>query len=771
MSLQAQLLSERHMQSLLMEVWQYYFGERLYYLLILKHILSHWQDEADPYKEIYEKFLDKINKDKAVLHKIINQIEVSISTELPSKDTNGPYMTDLLAYHWVTFILKEQYELLQLLLLYYKVIEPTISDVQKLLSVFQTHGFGLRQSFRFMFSDENQHLVDLIGLGEHYLLKDEKALLELNNSIHNLGSHQSHSPVLLCWLLISQCSEVPVMVKSAYKLGKSALQLDVFEYLKTAVSSPEFSRKGVIPDIINLIVYNLLSIVLSQFELHNLGSVQPLYAIATSVLKCKSVADDFWEQEEKSGIRELFTYCIEMFSIEFCPLLNMCSSLASTEKESCIKVVQTINKLPVFTEFLENIDERDVTATQEPNVWELIKDRTLYGDHSITLPKGTLGIVIKETDKDSSSVIQWQVDVNGWQICLRELYFKLQEMSFSSALIPVESIKRMITVGKLVKNILETAPEMRFQLSHILNAMFSILQRHISSTSPSLELISVCIDIAAILSRDEVSDVWQQLSQIRLLPFMTSVPKNIMDRVSGICMNIGIIGQLIASRECISGEYSVCLAFLNLVLNVSENAASENENFLACVVYIMREIFSYFHKWYYSEPNQRLLMGQICLQLLHNLFPMNKHKTKSFELGEQVASMIRLSLSVLNRLLLLRNNFCVKSSKTEVSPLEAVLFSTPGHTTQPQVVLMVAHYAFQRYNPHLAILAIQLLKRFAKEFPMSLLACFGSEAEAIRDHFLARLCFQYENVRLKVAILEFLTVCIAQQPGLIEMFI
>ncbi|XP_035230913.1 nucleoporin NUP188 homolog [Stegodyphus dumicola] len=141
------------------------------------------------------------------------------------------------------------------------------------------------------------------------------------------------------------------------------------------------------------------------------------------------------------------------------------------------------------------------------------------------------------------------------------------------------------------------------------------------------------------------------------------------------------------------------------------------------------------------------------------------------DLGEQVTSMIRLSLSVLNRLLLLRNNVTLMSSKRETTPLEAVLFSTPGHVTQPQVVLMVAHYAFQRYNPRLATLAVQLLKRFAKEFPMSLLACFGSEAEAIRDHFLARLRSLYEDIRLKVSILEFLTVCVAQQPGLIEMFI
>ncbi|KFM64791.1 Nucleoporin NUP188-like protein, partial [Stegodyphus mimosarum] len=318
------------------------------------------------------------------------------------------------------------------------------------------------------------------------------------------------------------------------------------------------------------------------------------------------------------------------------------------------------------------------------------------------------------------------------------------------------------------------------------------------------------LDIAGLLSKN-MSDIWEQLAQMHVLPFLTNFSKNLSDLLSGICMNVGIIGQLIASRECVSGEYTLCLAFLNLVSNVTQGAVDEDGNFLACIVYILREIFSYFPKWYYVNPQERILIGQKCLNLLHSLFSVEKCRVQTLgkaqalciftllhfeagqtllrivctgeeviqqtilkqnsDLGEQVTSMIRLSLSVLNRLLLLRNNVTLMSSKRETTPLEAVLFSTPGHVTQPQVVLMVAHYAFQRYNPRLATLAVQLLKRFAKEFPMSLLACFGSEAEAIRDHFLARLRSPYEDIRLKVSILEFLTVCVAQQPGLIEMFI
>lgn len=54
---------------------------------------------------------------------------------------------------------------------------------------------------------------------------------------------------------------------------------------------------------------------------------------------------------------------------------------------------------------------------------------------------------------------------------------------------------------------------------------------------------------------------------------------------------------------------------------------------------------------------------------------------------------------------------------------------------------------------------------------MSVYACLGSDAAAIRDAFLTRLQSKIEDMRIKVMILEFLTVAVETQPGLIELFL
>ncbi|CAG12436.1 unnamed protein product, partial [Tetraodon nigroviridis] len=70
-----------------------------------------------------------------------------------------------------------------------------------------------------------------------------------------------------------------------------------------------------------------------------------------------------------------------------------------------------------------------------------------------------------------------------------------------------------------------------------------------------------------------------------------------------------------------------------------------------------------------------------------------------------------------------------------------------------------------------AIAFLSLIKTLVRVAPMSVYACLGSDAAAIRDAFLTRLQSKTEDMRVKVMILEFLAVAVETQPGLIELFL
>lgn len=125
--------------------------------------------------------------------------------------------------------------------------------------------------------------------------------------------------------------------------------------------------------------------------------------------------------------------------------------------------------------------------------------------------------------------------------------------------------------------------------------------------------------------------------------------------------------------------------------------------------------------------------------------------------------LVQLAMTILMQILRLRNKVIEKSAG--LSPLETVIYTQPKH-----VIPVVTSYMRNIFNRRLPILACRLLRRFAIEFQMSLLACLDMEPAQIRSTFLERLENELESDQLKIAIMEFVEACINKQPGLTEAF-
>ncbi|XP_023221238.1 nucleoporin NUP188 homolog [Centruroides sculpturatus] len=1262
--------SERHLQSLLLEIWNFYYNERLYILLCLKHILCYCQDSSHIYKELYSGFLETINSDNSLgakimdqfeelltveppnkdLHgqivnehllyqwaalnireQIMDQFEELLTVEPPNKDLHGQIVNEHLLYQWAALNIREQSELLQILLLYYKDASPKSEDILKLFSLFQKHSFGMRQTYRQYLGEGMKGQIDVIGYLEALVFLEMLELewlfqCEAEGTINNFsfiktenfnkldevicsfGNHPHQGPIILAWLLVRQCSGRKCKTKH---LGNAALQLNVFEYLTTLLSSPILRGDGVISNLAHSIIYTLLSGLLSHFEINTLGKIQHLCQLAESMLKYSNIADDFWKKGLDSGLGILMTAVMDMFPLEFNLLIKLCTALSQAGENSSRKVIQFFEKLPGYTEYLENNMESVVPRTSSwilledkkpygtdafiipsqtegimltniPNIasmkkvnfayrnypfaavdveivdrlmndlymikhvisnlahsiiytllsgllshfeintlgkiqhlcqlaesmlkysniaddfwkkgldsglgilmtavmdmfplefnlliklctalsqagenssrkviqffeklpgyteylennmesvvprtsswilledkkpygtvvrwmttingwqiclceihtklqevslgagyvmqqsiqrivdiaeltfsilesdpssrfqlvhitnefyvvllrysvlpnpsidlltrclniirnlaksnpeetlqrclsinflpymvetsqnipklasglymnnnilgqlivavecvtgqyslllaflklfnevakviqffeklpgyteylennmesvvprtssWILLEDKKPYGTDAFIIPSQTEGIMltnIPNIEKKGYSVVRWMTTINGWQICLCEIHTKLQEVSLGAGYVMQQSIQRIVDIAELTFSILESDPSSRFQLVHITNEFYVVLLRYSVLPNPSIDLLTRCLNIIRNLAKSNPEETLQRCLSINFLPYMVETSQNIPKLASGLYMNNNILGQLIVAVECVTGQYSLLLAFLKLFNEVAKSYQkySEEENvFLGCLVFILQDIFPSFHKWRYVKHGVKEKIGQLCLDSFYKILLIKKNekekKTRiqavcvysllhlapsqallrivctgeatvqqaiqahvSGGVGQELIILVHYSLSVLNTLLFMKYKYAENENElTGISPLEHVLFSQTHHYTKPHVALIVAYYAFQHYSPCLATLAVQLLKRFAKEFPMSLLACLGTEAEAICDHYLLRLSSATEDIRLKIAIIEFLTVCISHQPGLIERFI
>lgn len=129
---------------------------------------------------------------------------------------------------------------------------------------------------------------------------------------------------------------------------------------------------------------------------------------------------------------------------------------------------------------------------------------------------------------------------------------------------------------------------------------------------------------------------------------------------------------------------------------------------------------------------------------------------------------VQRSMTILMQILRLRST--VFKDDHQLSPLESIIYTQPKQLDNLRIIPVVTSYMGNIFNNNLPLLACRLLRRFAIEFQMSLLACLDMEPDQIRLMFLQRLRDEMESDELKVNIIEFVEACINKQPGLTEAF-
>ncbi|KAL5011424.1 hypothetical protein ScPMuIL_009975 [Solemya velum] len=843
-NLQQLLSNERHSHTLMLKVRDYYYTERLYILHVLKRILSLWPDPEYLYKEQYAEFVNNLILDDKLIKKIKEQFCTVCEMTLPTWETNGPLMNERQALVWAQQNLKEQCELLQILFVYYKDFETDLNGIIDLIERFKQHGFGRHQKYKHILEESSEKflrricylevlvLLELLdieniyhsskenNLADHIFLKDKTTFQKLDRVMQDLNKEVAYGPLLLSWSVIRQLYLDEDDFVTTRKFGNLALQLNVFEFMSLMLETEPFCGKTTVASFSHYVVYTTLFTTLAVYDENTLGGHRDseiLYEVSAKLLKKEFVATDFWQKGLDEGLGTLFQSAIEWFPLDFSTLLRFSVALATGSKESAKKIMAVWKRLPRYTEYLDRNSSQDLVQTADSALWQLAREKLPYIIGEFRIPTGVYGQIIQtsgQSDSQGSPVIQWEFAFNGWQLLECEVEELLHQISQGSGMVSPVQVARVSAITELVKSLLTSDLEMVDQLTGITSLLYQVIHRFAGQKPPPLDLLATSVECLTCVAKKHPKQVWHNMKQTGLLPYLTENVDNMAEVLSGQGLSAGLFGVLLAGSECTQGRYPLTTAFLDFIsclIKPMFQSGKEND-LMACVMFILREVFPAFQKWRYYNTNRREVIGQKCLENFHSILNFMSARNKkvnskkpqlqevvvysllfseagralleiiatgvdSVELalsqqgstfegsGVEIIQMIQLAFSVLNRLLLM------KSPELPISPVENALASQPAGRQHHHVVATISEYICHRHNPRLPTLATLLLKRLALVLPMSILACLGNDAEAIRDMYLTRLQAVTEDLRLKVVVLELLSVCVEAQPGLIEIFL
>ncbi|XP_067825896.1 nucleoporin NUP188 isoform X3 [Heptranchias perlo] len=830
-SIKVVLQDERQSQALQLKIAEYYYEERLYTLRCVLYLLTYFQDERHPYRGEYSKCVDKLEKELVVKYR--KQFEELFRTEAPTWETHGNLMTERQVSRWFVQCLREQALILEIIFLYYAYFEMGPEDLLAFARIFKEQGFGARQTNRHLIDESMDGLVDRIGyfstlilvegmdidflhkcaleerVEQHQFANTREVCQEMDKLLLTLGDIPHHSPVLLSWALLRHTLSLDESSHVIRRLGSTAIQQNAFQYMTRMLKALGSGGNNCTASTARMCIYGLLSFVLTSFEEETLGDEQHLINVACEVFAAPNLAELFWATKEPTaGLAILLANNCGTFPQSMAPLLQLLSALIS-DKCTAKKVYSFLDEMTCYTELYKH-KPHDVLSHEDETRWRRQTPKLLYplgsGQANIRMPQGTYGQVVPT---GQGYLVRWGYSYSSWTVFTCEIEMLLHVVSTADVLHHCQKVKPIID---LVHKIISTDWSITDCLLPITSRLYMLIQRLASVMNPPMEVIASCVNTLTVLATRMPAKVWADLQHTGFLPYSVTQVTGIAQSIRAEGMQAGSYGNLLLSIERPQGEYSVTMAFLRLVTTLVKGqlGSTQSRGLMPCVVFVLKEMLPTYHKWRYNIYGIREEIGCLILELIYAILNLNPaeesqcsspslqslctHCLANTEAGQAIINIMAIGVDTIDTLMaaqpsssgsegsgqtltqtiklafsITNNVIKLKPSSEVVSPLEQAL--TQHGTHGNNLIAVLAKYIYHRHDPALPRLAIQLLKRLAMVAPMSVYACLGSDAAAIRDAFLNRLQSKTEDMRIKVMILEFLTVAVETQPGLIELFL
>lgn len=834
-SLKVVLKDDRQSQALLLKIADYYYEERMCLLRCVLLLLTYFQDERHPYRTEYSNCVNKLEKDlvssyQSQFENLFNAEAPTWETHgnlMTERQVSRWFMQCLREQSLLL-------EIIFLYYAYFEMSPSDLLSFTKMFKdqgfgLRQTNRHLVDKSMDALV-DRIGYLSSLIlveGMDIDFLhkcaLEDcteqhqfhgaSDVIKEMDQLLLTFGDIPHHGPVLLAWVLLRHTLRPDESSPVIRRIGNTALQLGVFKYLSSMLKALGVSGNNCTASTAKMCIYGLLSFVITSFEEESLQANgeegSHLIEAACEVLSAPSLAEVFWEMKPNRGLGMILDSAAGMFPHKIGPLLQLLTALVSN-KSTVKKVYNFLDKMSFYTQVYKH-KPNDIISKDDETLWRRQTPKLLYplgtGQTNLWMPQGVLGQVVIAGEQ--GYMVRWDYSYSAWTLFTCEVEMLLHVVSTADVIAHCVRVKPILDLVHKIIGIDWTVSDCLLPLT---SRIYMLLQRLTSVINPPVEVIASCVSCLSVLAARMPGKVWSSLHHTGFLPFASSPLTSMAQSISAEGMKAGNYGNLLVQIEQPSGEYAVTIAFLRLITTLVKGQLgnTQSKGLIPCVLLVLKEMLPTYHKWRYNTNGVRERIGCYILELIHailNLSPEGEdqgstptlqslciYSLANTEAGQAVVNIMAVGVDTIDVVLAAQPSSCgsegpgqiliqtvklafsvtnnvirLKPPSDAVSPLEQALTQHGGHGSN--LVIVLAKYIYHKHDPALPRLAIQLLKRLATVAPMSVYACLGSDAAAIRDAFLARLQSKTEDLRIKVMILEFLTVAVETQPGLIELFL
>ncbi|XP_041771504.1 nucleoporin Nup188-like isoform X1 [Anopheles merus] len=826
--------TETSMVKLLHDIWTYHTLERMVQLKVMKNLLEYFHSGTHPYSKEYREVVEKMGLQalrKSYLAQLTHLIADPPSSQ--KAPLAGDLLHGQTRVACAERRLRETNEILQILLLivHYSGISP--EELDQLFKLFREHSFGKQQEHLDPGSEIHAELVKRITYNELALvfrtldLSDkfddagwiERVVAALDGPMVSLHQFPEHGPLLLVWMLfnfrLQHTVEDEDTTRRYQQLGSRAIKLGVFEYLHAIVSHPMFKDQSLTARIVRKSIFNHLGFLCQLFDAdESIAHHSNIYDLLSELLTSPTIATEFCKIEDHP-IRALFNICLEHFPVEFTPLSKVAYALASAGSSQNKYIQELVENLPVYTELYTGQNQYEIRKAASSNEDEFIlcHDYTPSSKINFTIPRGTK-LIVRDLH-NQRTYVHFSTGYNYFNALHHEINELLEDAQATSTL-NSERVQRIATglkyLAVAVRRI-QQPHDITAEMVHPTEMVFDVLLKFRAVPNPPVDLLVQCLNVCTALVPLFEQEIYTRIINLNILPSVNNANLTYQDYANGVGYDSSLIGYYLMNVERNAGRYPILMAYFNFLKTYTKLGRDNVFGVeLPGAIFLLREVLPYANNWRFETSSDRYRVLVFVVQYIYEILQLSEDKLESdyarrvlrdacvysllnrdngmvllkiVGLGngylqavmeresnwmlvpeQQLNLMIQHSMTILMQILRLKRHI----HEYDLSPLESAIYTQPKQRDTLRIIPMVTGYMSNIFNPRLPILSCRLLRRFAIEFRMSLLACLDMEPDQIRHTFLERLHDEIESDDLKLAVLEFVESCVHKQPGLTEAF-
>ncbi|ODM98764.1 hypothetical protein Ocin01_07917, partial [Orchesella cincta] len=531
---------------------------------------------------------------------------------------------------------------------------------------------------------------------------------------------------------------------------------------------------------------------LANYDINHFGTNTQGFLILSKILQHNTVAENFL-CGTPLALTALYTDATSVFPIDIPSTLHLWKSLCMSvrTKDNCNTLISGVAKLNCIAEYLDDEISSYTKRNGEFGIMNL-RSRNVFG---VAVDRGVNGTVNTYED---IPYISW------------ELPSSMEANAFSV----IRSI-----IGPMAQQIDELekvyrAPPSEYEnfdyMPKVVFAVAEFIIQFMQNTDAAIDEITylvhpTCIILERMLKNVRDTEEKQNLLK-HLLGIVGAVNEFLYDKVTLFNYiydvlpgsdKVSIVENMILRRESISlTRCEVTLSFLGLVASFAENENSWKQGhdstfeskFVKSIAFISENILSACPIWRVGNDGIRLQIYSKCLEIFTTIYSL-----KGRDWDELKRECIKFLIAPSSCLLILLTTDESSLQDSIIRPSEdnkilvdvvcaalkllhkVILFEKRvlvalNRIWEGSLVSVLGVHTRHRLNPLIPTLTMMILKEIAEHSNMSMLSGFGSDETAFRDVMIQRLEFIAEDINLKIAVLDFLTVISQTQTSIMQCF-